>query len=280
MPVIKREEGVFRVKDIIVLKCGGSTMKNLTDSFFTNIKTLQKSGLKPIIVHGGGPEIKAMLDQLQIETEFVNGLRKTTSDVMDVVEMVLSGSVNNALVRKLNKAGMKSIGLSGADANLFEAVPKDFENLGYVGQMTRVNIAFLFDLLAQDIVPVIAPIAVGKDGNRYNVNADTVAGEVAKTVLAKQLIFVTDVPGILKDGELLESVTESDIKTYLSTGVIHGGMIPKVEAALYSLNDHLQEAMIVDGNQEVLAAHETVLVGTVIKRSTEVMEHVSNITNV
>lgn len=268
------------MKDIIVLKCGGSTMNTLSDRFFTNIKTLQKSGLKPIIVHGGGPEIKAMLDQLHIETEFVNGLRKTTAAVMDVVEMVLSGKVNNELTRKLNKAGIKAIGLSGSDANLFEAVPKDFEKLGYVGQMTRVNISFLFDLLVQDIVPVIAPIAVGKDGQRYNVNADTVAAEVAKAVLAKQLIFVTDVPGILKDGELLETVTENDVKALTSNGVIHGGMIPKVEAALYSLNGDLQEAMIVDGNQAVLASNETALRGTVIKKSTEVLEHVGNFTNV
>lgn len=268
------------MKDVIVLKCGGSIMKNLTDRFFTNIKTLQKSGLKPIIVHGGGPEIKAMLDQLQIETEFVNGLRKTTSEVMDVVEMVLSGAVNNELVRKLNKAGITSIGLSGSDANLFEAVPKDFKNLGYVGEMTRVNISFLFNLLDQGIVPVIAPIAVGKDGVRYNVNADTVAGEVAKAVVAKQLIFVTDVPGIMKEGVLLDTVTEDEIKMFITNGIIHGGMIPKVEAALLSLNDYLEEAMIVDGNQAVLASNETTLVGTVIKKSTEVVDHVSNITNV
>lgn len=262
---------------IIVLKCGGSTMSKLSERFFKNIKTLQHASIKPIIVHGGGPEIKAMLDQLQIETEFVNGLRKTTKKVLDVVEMVLTGAVNNELTRKLNQVHIKSIGLSGSDANLLTAVPKDFEMLGYVGQITDVNVALIHELLAQDIVPVIAPIAIGEDGERYNVNADTVAGAVAKAVSAKQLIFVTDVPGILKDGELLELVSEADIKKLIASGVIHGGMLPKVEAALHSLNDELQEVMIIDGNQAVLAENDTSFVGTTIRKQTEVKASVGSI---
>lgn len=222
--------------------------------------------MKPIIVHGGGPAIKEMLDKLQIETEFVDGLRKTTESVMNVVETILTGSVNNSLVRKLNLAGIQAIGLSGSDAKLLQAKPKNLARYGYVGEVTNVNASLLTKLLAQDIVPVIAPIAVGNDGTRYNVNADTVAGDVARALSAKQLIFVTDVPGIMQEDELIETVTDKEIDELISTGIIYGGMLPKVQAAVNSLSHQLEEAMIVDGKQSELATN-TKLVGTIIRKS-------------
>lgn len=255
------------MNDIIVLKCGGSIIDQLSPSFFANIRNLQEKGLKPIIVHGGGPAIGEMLSDLEIESEFINGLRKTTKEVMNVVEMVLTGVVRNEITRKLSDAGIQSVGLSGSDANLLAAKPKDFEGLGYVGEVTDVNVDVIRRLIDIDIVPVITPIGIGLDGTRYNVNADTAAGSIAKAVSAKQLIFVTDVPGIMVEHELLESVTAEDVNEMIHTGVIYGGMIPKVEAAFSGLSGGIQEAMIVDGNQSVLSTTETELVGTVIRKT-------------
>lgn len=256
--------------DIIVLKCGGSTVDQLSDHFFANLCKLKQAGLKPIIVHGGGPAIKEMLNKLNIEGEFIDGLRKTTEQVMDVVEMTLTGTVNRALTRRINDAGIKSIGLSGSDAQLLEAEAIDYERYGLVGKVTKVNEHFLTELLEMDIIPVIAPVALGIDGTRYNINADTAAAAVAKALNAKQLVFVTDVPGILHEEELLESVTEEEIEAYIQSGVVYGGMIPKVRAAIDSLAGDLQEVMIVDGKESALAS-ETSFVGTVIKKTAEVI---------
>lgn len=266
--------------NIIVLKCGGSTIDTLSGNFFTNILSLQRAGLKPIIVHGGGPAIKQMLNKQHIESEFVDGLRKTTKPAMDVVEMVLTGVINNDIVRRLNDAGIQSIGLSGSDAHLLSAKAKNFKRYGYVGEVDQVNVSLLERLMHIDIVPVIAPVGIGSDGTRYNINADTAAGAVASSVGAKQLVFVTDVPGIMKENHLLESVTEEKVTKLIEEGTIYGGMIPKVEAALASLSEDLQEVMIVDGNQSVLDTAETELVGTVIKKSVEVCPYVSTLSNV
>lgn len=255
------------MNDIVVLKCGGSMIDSLSDSFFENIKSLQQSGLKPIIVHGGGPAIKSMLDKQQIPSEFVDGLRKTTKPVIDVVEMVLTGMVMNSLVRKLNDCGIPALGMSGSDANLIRVKALNFKKYGYVGEVTKVNTPLLEKVLSLGIVPVIAPIGLCVEGTRYNVNADTAAGAVAKALHAKQLVFITDVPGILKDGELLEAASEDEINEMIDSGVIYGGMIPKVKAALDSLESSLGEVMIVDGNQPVIKSTEDKLVGTVIKKS-------------
>lgn len=267
-------------EDIIVLKCGGSTLDTLSDRFYQNIKQLQESGLKPIIVHGGGPAIEEALKKEKIKTEFVNGLRKTTQPVMEVVEMVLTGKINNAVTRKLNQKGIQAVGLSGSDMGLLSAKPIDMDLFGYVGEVTNVNTPFLWKMLDQGVVPVIAPIGLGEDNTILNINADTAAGAVAKAVGAKQLIFVTDVPGILKDEKLLYSVTETEVEQMIASGVIYGGMIPKVKAALDSLSDDLQEAMITDGSQTVLSTSQPELVGTVIKRSVGVDEHVCTFSNV
>src|SRR5699024_7235711 len=255
---------------IIVLKCGGSIIDVLSDQFFGNVLALKKSGYKPVIVHGGGPAIKKMLDVLEIETEFVDGLRKTTQEVMDVAEMVLSGTVNNALTRKLNLAGIPAIGLSGSDAQTLTAEPKELKRYGLVGEVTNVNIPFLKQLMEEDIVPVIAPITLGADGNKYNVNADTAAGADAEALRAKQLVIGTDDPGILQEDELLETVTEKEVAQLIAEGTIYGGMIPKVTAAFASLNEVLDEVMIVDGKQSVIQTDRQ-LVGTVIKKSVEVV---------
>src|SRR5690625_4901409 len=156
-------------EDIIVLKAGGSTISTLSDSFFTNIRKLQQSGLKPIIVHGGGPAIEEVLKKERIGTELVNGLRKTTKQVMEVVEMILTGVINNSIVRKLNQSGIQAVGLSRSDMNLLSAEAIDLNRYGYVGNVTGVNVSFLKKLLNSGIVPVIAPIGLGEGGIRYNI---------------------------------------------------------------------------------------------------------------
>lgn len=266
--------------DIIVLKCGGSTLDTLSDRFYQNIKKLQKSGLKPIIVHGGGPAIEEALEKEEIATEFVNGLRKTTQPAMDIVEMVLTGKINNAVTRKLNQSGIQAVGLSGSDMGILSAKAMDLDLFGYVGEVTKVNAPFLLNMLDQGIVPVIAPIGLGEDETIFNINADTAAGAVAKAVGAKQLIFVTDVPGILKNKQIIESVTEREVEQMITSGVIYGGMIPKVKAALDSLSGDLEEAMITDGNQTVFSTSHPELAGTVIKKSVEVDEHVCTVSNI
>lgn len=283
MPVTVLRGGKYNVPkndDIIVLKAGGSTLDELSDQFFTNIKKLQQAGFKPILVHGGGPAIEEVLKKEKIQTEFVNGLRKTTKEVMDVVEMVLTGVTNNKVTRKLNQCGIQAVGLSGSDMNLLRVHPIDFEQYGYVGEVTKVNVHLIHSLLKRGIVPVIAPIGVDEKQNVYNVNADTAAGAVAKALSAKQLIFVTDVPGIMKDGKLLECVTEKEVEEMIADGTIYGGMIPKVKAALNSLGGYLEEAMIIDGNQSVLTTKEQAFVGTVIQKTVGVSKHVSTLSNV
>jgi len=252
------------LSNCIVLKCGGSSIDELSEAFFENIQTLREAGLKPVIVHGGGPAIKRMLEKLEIESEFVDGLRKTTEPMMDVVEMVLTGNVNPALARRVNKAGIKAIGISG----VLEATPIDYERYGLVGEIVRVDTEHIEQLLALDIVPVISPIALGTDEKRYNVNADTAAGAVAAALNAHQLIFVTDVPGILKDDELLETVTVAEIEEMLKDGTIYGGMIPKVKAAMNGLSI-VQEVMIVNGMESELK-NATSLAGTTIKATSEI----------
>ena len=266
--------------DIIVLKCGGSTIDDLSDQFFANIRKLQSVGLKPVIVHGGGPAIQEMLERHHIHSEFVDGLRKTTKQMMEIVEMTLSGKINNMVVRKLNQMGIEAVGLSGSDSQLLKTVPKNLAKYGYVGDVNGVNTTLLKKMLNLDIVPVIAPIGVDEEGTLYNINADTAAAAVAKSLEAKQLIFVTDVPGIMKGNRLLKSVTETELFQLIEDGVIYGGMIPKVKAAIASLSDHLKEVMIVDGDQAEISHKDQSLIGTVIKKEMEAKEHVSTFSNV
>lgn len=252
------------LNQIIVFKCGGSSIDDLSDEFFDNIQFLQAAGMKPVIVHGGGPAIQQMLDKLAIASEFVDGLRKTTEPMMKVVEMILVGNVNPALTRRMNAHGIDTIGISGSDMCLLQATPIELEKYGLVGEVTKVNADVIKQLLHQGIVPVISPVAIGTDGKTYNINADTAAGAVASALHAKQLVFVTDVPGILKDGSLLETVTTTEIEALIADGTIYGGMIPKVKAALQGISGNVQEVMIVNGKKSQLK-NTTTLKGTTIK---------------
>lgn len=237
-----------------VMKCGGSTLAALPDAFYDDMIALHRDGLTPVIVHGGGPAISETLGKLGIETEFVGGLRKTNEAVLDVVEMVLAGQINKAIVRKIQLAGANAIGLSGEDGRLIEAVPvANADEVGLVGDVSGVNAELIRTVVGIGYIPVIAPIGLGKDGyQRYNINADTAAGAVASRIGVSRLVVVTDVPGILKtiDGEkkvLLPSVTVAEIDRMIASGEIYGGMIPKVRAAVQCIQGDVQEVVIVNG---------------------------------
>lgn len=256
------------MKDIIVIKCGGSMIDSLSDDFYKSIKELKDSGLQPVIVHGGGPAINQMLEQLEIESEFNNGLRKTTSDVMDVVEMVLSGSMTNTLVRNLARHQLSAIGMTGFDGSLLKAKAMDFNNLGFVGEITEVNTDFLLNIISMGIIPVISPLAAGIDGAAcYNINADTAAGSIAVSLRASKLLFVTDVPGVLKEKDLIERAAVSDIMKLIEEGTITGGMVPKVLAAIDSLDGGMSNVMIVSGKSSLLNGDK--LIGTTIHKELE-----------
>lgn len=237
-----------------VMKCGGSTLAALPDSFFDDLRKLQEEGLIPVIVHGGGPAISGTLDKLGIETEFVGGLRKTNEQVLDVVEMVLSGQINKEIVRKIQLSGAKAIGLSGVDGHLIEAAPvANAHDVGLVGDVTDVNSALLEAIVDLGYIPVIAPVGLGVDGGqRYNINADTAAGAVASHLGVDRMIVVTDVPGILRtvDGQkqVMSAVTVQQIEEMIASGEIYGGMIPKVRAAVQCIQGRVNEVIIVDGS--------------------------------
>lgn len=234
-------------------------MAALPDSFFTDMAKLQAQQITPVIVHGGGPAISNTLAQLNIETEFVNGLRKTTEEVLDVVEMVLAGAMNKQIVRRIQTLGAKALGLSGVDGHLIHAVPvSNADEIGYVGEVEYINAALITGIISQGYMPVIAPIGLDQERQRYNINADTAAGAVASHLGVEQMIVVTDVPGIMKkiDGELqvLPTVTVQQIEQMITDGDIYGGMIPKVKAAIQCLQGKVQQIVIVDGSvPEVLS---------------------------
>ncbi|WP_042169998.1 acetylglutamate kinase [Paenibacillus gorillae] len=237
-----------------VMKCGGSTLAALPDSFFGELRELQQSGVHPVIVHGGGPAISETLTKLGIETGFVNGLRKTNEAVLDVVEMVLAGRINKEIVRKIQSNGAQALGLSGVDGLLIQAKPvANADEIGFVGDVTDVNANVIEGVMAMGYMPVIAPIGIDGSGQRYNINADTAAGAVASHLGVEQMIVVTDVPGIMKtvDGEkvVLPSVTVEEIEAMIESGEIYGGMIPKVRAAVQCIQGRVQEVVIVSGEQ-------------------------------
>jgi acetylglutamate kinase len=243
------------MNECFVIKCGGSTLAALPDSFFTDMKNLQDEGRIPVIVHGGGPAISGILEKLGIETEFVGGLRKTNEAVLDVVEMVLAGQINKEIVRKIQASGARALGLSGVDGRLIEAQPvPNAAEVGLVGEVTSVNAALVQGIVAMGYIPVIAPVGLGADGRqRYNINADTAAGAVASHLGVERMIVVTDVPGILMtvDGEkkVLPTVTVEETEAMIAAGDIYGGMIPKVRAAVQCIQGDVKEVVIVDGAQ-------------------------------
>ena len=234
---------------IVLIKLGGSILHEVNDSFFSSLKELQEDGYKLLFVHGGGPDINEMLDTLNIEPQFHNGLRKTTEDVLKVVELVLSGKTNRALVSLLRRNGLSAIGLQGSDVKLLEAEHIDRDNLGEVGRVTSVNTDLLSKVLAMELIPVMTPLAQAEDGKTLNINADMAAGAVAHALQAESCVFVTDVKGVLDNGRLVESMTADEAETLIEQNIIHGGMIPKVRTALEVLTTGTEEVRIVSGKE-------------------------------
>lgn len=259
------------MEGIVVIKCGGSTMDQLPDSFFQAIAKLQAEGKKLVIVHGGGPAINAMLDRVQIVPQFVDGLRVTCEDTLGVVEMVLCGSINKSLVRRLTQAGAKAWGVSGIDGQTLVA-QKTSKPLGWVGEIQKTNIGIPRAILSQGYVPVIAPLSVSADGTEhFNVNADVAAGAIAAALAAEKLVMVTDVPGILRpqtDGSkaVVKETSADDIAQMIADEVITGGMIPKVQSALDALGQGVDQVVICKGTAEdLLAVCANQAVGTTVR---------------
>ena len=278
MPFMQRYAG-----ETFVIKFGGHAMgdEKLADLFARDIVLLRQIGINPIIVHGGGPQIGDMLERLKIKSEFIDGLRVTDQETVNVVEMVLSGSINKQIVSDINAAGGFAIGLSGKDGNLIKCgkatrTTRDPDsniekilNLGLVGEPKEINphILALFD--ESDITPVIAPIGTGPDGETLNINADTVAGAIANAVGAKRLLMLTDVAGVMDDaGQLITDITPTEAKGLIKDGTISGGMIPKIETCLKAVNGDVEGAVVIDGRVEHALLVELFTeggVGTLIK---------------
>ena len=248
--------------ETFVIKYGGSAMGDdtLAQIFARDVVLLKLIGINPVVVHGGGPQISKMLEKLKIKSTFIDGLRVTDQATVEIVEMVLSGSINKKIVTEINNAGGTAIGLSGKDGHLITAqklrrTKKDPDSnieqildLGFVGEPVDINPEALVVLEESDIIPVIAPIGVGDNGETYNINADSVAGAIASALGAHKLIMLTDVPGILDaNGKLISHITIDHAKKLMKQGVITGGMIPKVETCIESVQNNTEAAHILDG---------------------------------
>jgi acetylglutamate kinase len=234
---------------IVVIKLGGHAMGSdeAMDEFARDVVLLRLCGVNPVVVHGGGPQINALLKQLDIQSEFVNGKRVTDKATVDVVEMVLSGSVNKSIVQAIQRQGGKAVGLSGKDANLMVCDQTD-PSLGLVGTPADMDPSLLKLLFEKEIIPVIAPIGAGRNGETYNVNGDTAAGAYAKALKADRLLLLTDVAGVKNaEGEVVTELTAAEIRQMTADGVIAGGMIPKTETALDAVEGGVRAAVIIDG---------------------------------
>ena len=237
----------------IVIKYGGAAMKdgNLKAGVIRDIVFLSCVGVRPIVVHGGGPEINIWLNKLGIEPQFKDGLRVTDADTMDVVEMVLVGRVNKELVSLINQAGASAVGLCGKDSNLIQARPVGKEGIGFVGEVSNVNPELIQSLVDNGYVPVISSVAADEKGQAYNINADTVAGEIAASLNAEKLILLTDTPGILENyrdpSTLLTKLDINKSRKLIEDGIVAGGMIPKVNCCVRSLAQGVGAAHILDG---------------------------------
>jgi len=239
----------------IVIKYGGSaqTSSDLKEKFAQDIVLLHTVGMKPIIVHGGGKSITDLLNDLGVETTFVDGQRVTTKEVMRIAEMVLSGEINKEIVSLLNNHGGKAIGISGKDANFLEAAPKDFKNFGYTGIIETVNTGIVDNIIEDGFVPVIAPIAssstIGHPG--FNINADLAASKIAIAMKARKVLFLTDTKGVLdKNMELITNLSIEKTAELKVDGTIQGGMVPKVDACIEALRGGVKKAHIIDGRVE------------------------------
>jgi acetylglutamate kinase len=238
--------------EVIVIKYGGNAMSSeaLKEQVMEDIVLLQLIGIKVVLVHGGGPEISELMGKLGKKAEFVNGLRVTDKETVDIAQMVLAGKINKSLVNYLGMKGGKAMGLSGMDGHLIEAKVND-EKLGYVGEITNINIDAVTDLLEKGYIPVISTLGCDKEGNTYNINGDTAAARIAGALGAKRLIMMTDIAGILKDKDdpntLIPHVTISEARKLFSDGVISGGMIPKVECCIDAIGHGVKKVIIMDG---------------------------------
>ncbi|ABC27909.1 MULTISPECIES: acetylglutamate kinase [Hahella] len=279
LPYIQRFAG-----KTIVIKYGGNAMtdEELKNSFARDVVMMKLVGINPIVVHGGGPQIGDLLQRLNIKSSFINGLRVTDSETMDVVEMVLGGSVNKDIVALINRNGGKAIGLTGKDANFITArklevtrATPDMQkpeiiDIGHVGEVTGVRKDIITMLTDSDCIPVIAPIGVGQDGASYNINADLVAGKVAEVLQAEKLMLLTNIAGLMnKEGKVLTGLSTKQVDELIADGTIHGGMLPKIECALSAVKNGVHSAHIIDGR----VPHATLLeiftdegVGTLITR--------------
>jgi acetylglutamate kinase len=247
LPYIQRYDG-----SIVVIKLGGHAMSDddTMANFAQDIVLMKQCNVNPIIVHGGGPAINSFLGKVNIKTSFINGRRVTDKEAIPIIEMVLSGSVNKNIVSAINRKGGKAIGLSGKDANLMICEPDD-PKLGFVGNPSKINPEILKSFLKSDFIPVVAPIGSGKDGQTYNVNADTAAGAIAAALLADRLLLLTDVAGVKnKNGELLTKLTIKDVRELISDGSIVKGMIPKTETAIKALESGVRATVILDGRAQ------------------------------
>lgn len=244
LPYLQRYDGAT-----VVIKLGGHAMGSdeAMDDFARDVVLMQQVGLNPVIVHGGGPMINAMLKKLDIRSDFVNGKRVTDAATVEVVEMVLSGVVNKRIVQAINRQGGTAVGLSGKDANLIICDQTDAA-LGYVGTPAEMNPQILHDLFAHDTIPVIAPLGAGRNGETFNINGDTAAGAIASSLKADRLLLLTDVSGV-KDasGEVVTELRAEQIRTLTQEGVIAGGMIPKTETALNAIEGGVRAVVILDG---------------------------------
>lgn len=265
----------------IVVKYGGNAMtdESLKESFAKNIVLMKTVGINPIVVHGGGPQIGDLLKRLDIQSEFIDGMRVTDSDTMDVVEMVLGANVNKSIVNLLNKHGGSAVGITGKDGRLIQAKkltlsktqenqPTEIIDIGHVGEVEKINTGLLTTLCEQDFIPVIAPIGVDDKGQSYNINADYVAGKLAEVLKAEKLMLLTNVAGLLdKQGNVLTGLTTKQVDDLIADGTIYGGMLPKIQCALDAVKSGVNRAHIIDGrvpNAVLLEIFTDTGVGTLI----------------
>lgn len=279
LPYIQRYSG-----KTIVIKYGGNAMtdENLKKSFARDVVLLKQVGINPVIVHGGGPQIGKLLEQIGKESHFVEGMRVTDSETMDVVQMVLGGLVNKQIVSDINQAGGRAIGLTGKDGNLIIAKklelkskaideqPPEIIDLGHVGSVEKINAGIVKLLDSEKYIPVIAPVGVGEDGASYNINADLVAGEMAAVLGAERLLLLTNTPGVLdKNGTLLTGLNKKKIQTLTDDGTIQGGMLPKLQCALDAIEAGTRSSCIIDGRVPHAVLLELLTddgIGTLVKR--------------
>tara|TARA_R110001592_G_scaffold1874_12_gene11397 strand:+ start:3367 stop:4272 length:906 start_codon:yes stop_codon:yes gene_type:complete len=285
LPYIQR----FTNKTIVV-KFGGNAMidDKLKEQFARDIVLMKLVGMNPIVVHGGGPQIGALLKRLAIESHFVDGMRVTDTATMDVVEMVLGGSVNKEIVSLLNRNGGKAIGLTGKDGQLIRArklkvtqrtpdlAKTEIIDIGHVGEVEEINTEVLDMLINSDFIPVIAPIGVGSDGASYNINADLVAGKVAEVLKAEKLMLLTNIEGLMdKSGKVLTGLSTEQVDALIADGTIYGGMLPKIGCALSAVNAGVTSAHIIDGrvpHAVLLEIFTNTGVGTLITNSNALLD--------